>query len=164
MPLLFTRSDCQIIKLMIHLTKEWLTWRKHLPSDTSPLYSLYCDTLVRLQAKAYRKRLSRQYGVGKHRVHRAKSSTHCQGKSWPYEQKLLLEGMEIEDPGNLFYLMYNHVVRVQSIKSKQLTFCTFRQVYSSPNRCCLQERESDSCLHFSVDKLSAAFNFGWTNN
>lgn len=24
--------------------------------------------------------------------------------------------MEIEDPGNLFYLMYNHVVRVQSIK------------------------------------------------
>ena len=135
--------SCQMIKLMIHWTKSsWHDGNTYLQTETYFIRYIVIHWYV---CKAYRKRFSLQY-VGKHRVHRAKSSTHCQGKSWPYEQKLVLEGMEIADPGNLFYFTYNHVVQVQSIKSKQSTFCTFRQVCSSWNRCSLHERESGSWL------------------
>ena len=34
------------------LNKEWLTYRKHLPSDTNLIYSLYCDTLIKFAGLA----------------------------------------------------------------------------------------------------------------
>ena len=47
MPLLFTSSEMPDDKTNDPLNKEWLTNRKHLPSDTNLIYSLYYNTLIK---------------------------------------------------------------------------------------------------------------------
>ena len=52
MPVFFTSSEMADDKTNDPPKKEWMTYRKHLPSDTNLIYSLYCDTLIKFAGLA----------------------------------------------------------------------------------------------------------------